>query len=68
VVEDDQGALLGVEAPEPPLERIALGDGDRAIPGRRVVDRCELDVERVPAVPAGLGRGIAAPARLAKAS
>ena len=53
-MQDDQGALLRVEASEASLERIALVHGDRAVPDRGMVDGCQLDLERMSTVPARL--------------
>ena len=46
--------LLGIEAAEAALERIAVGHGDRRVDDRRVVEIGELDLDRGPARPAEL--------------
>ena len=46
VVQDDDRALLGSEAPERQLEQVAVGDDGCHVGHRRSVDRQQLDLDR----------------------
>jgi len=54
VVQDDHGAMLGREAPECPIQGIAIVDRDGLVRPGRPVDREGSDVRAPPPVPAEL--------------
>ncbi len=45
-MQDDDGALLGSEAPERQVEQVAVGDDGGDVGDRRAVDLHELDFHR----------------------
>ena len=54
-MEDEDRALLDVQAPERPVERVAIGDAEDVVRARRSVDRQGTNVGRPRGATPGLG-------------